>query len=235
MPQPYAIRESKRAKYVSLRISSVGGLEVVVPLGFDRTTIPRIVATKQSWIDRVQQKLARHHAQQDQCVGGPFPSRLELAALGQTWQVEYCPTHSVSVSASVYPHQHLRFLGATENWDLAQAALRQWLVGQAKRQLLPLLDTLSQETGLTYSGVSVRSPKTRWGSCSVKHRINLNSKLLFLPPELVRYVLIHELCHTVQFNHSRAFWALVGQFEPQYLGLRQRLRAGHHHVPQWME
>ncbi|NJM58408.1 MAG: M48 family metallopeptidase [Synechococcales cyanobacterium RU_4_20] len=235
MPQPYSVRESKRAKYVSLRISSVGRLEVVVPLGFDRATIPRIVAKKQSWIDRVQQKLAQHPTQQDQGLSGPFPNRLELAALGQTWQVEYCPTQSLDVAPSVYPQQHLRLLGAVDNWFLCQTELKHWLVSQAKRQLIPRLEALSQETGLSYAGVSVRSPKTRWGSCSATHSINLNSKLLFLSPELVRYVLIHELCHTVHFNHSREFWSLVGNFEPHYLDLRQALRAGHHQVPHWME
>ncbi len=235
MSKPYSIRESKRAKYVSLKVSSGGALEVVIPAGFDRTTIPKIVATKQDWINRVQQKLAQQQSERDESLTGPFPQRIELAALNQIWQVDYCPTSIPVIMPSVYPHQQLRLLGPVENWGLCQAELKRWLIKTAKRQLIPLLSTLSEETGLAYAGVSVRSPKTRWGSCSAKHRINLNSKLLFLRPALVRYVLVHELCHTIHFNHSAAFWSLVGQFEPDYLALRQELKAGHYRVPQWME
>ncbi len=235
MSQPYSVRESKRAKYVSLKISSIGRLEVVVPLGFDRKTIPDIVARKRHWIDRVQRKLADQQVPTDQSVSGPYPTQLNLLALAQTWQVEYRATSDKALHLTVLPHQQLLLRGATEDWDLCREALKRWLTQIAQRQLVPWLRELSTETGLEYQGVSVRSPKTRWGSCSAQHRISLNSKLLFLNPAIVRYVLIHELCHTVHFNHSSAFWNLVGYHEPRYLSLKEELKCGHYQVPRWIE
>jgi len=94
---------------------------------------------------------------------------------------------------------------------------------------------VSQEVNLPFKNVSIRGQKTRWGSCSSDQSISLNCKLLFLPSPVVRYVLIHELCHTVHMNHSAAFWALVGCFEPNYRQLDRNLRDARCDVPLWME
>jgi hypothetical protein len=66
--------------------------------------------------------------------------------------------------------------------------------------------------------------KTRWASCSRHRTVSLNMKLLFLPPELVRYVFVHELCHTVHMNHSREFWRFLAVKEPRYKELDKQLR-----------
>jgi predicted metal-dependent hydrolase len=69
---------------------------------------------------------------------------------------------------------------------------------------------------------------------AVRGNLALNTKLLFLPPELLRYVLVHELCHTVHMNHSKDFWRLVECHEPRYRVLDQQLRAAWKPVPRWL-
>ena len=73
-------------------------------------------------------------------------------------------------------------------------------------------------------GVKVRSYKTRWGSCSQNNRLCFHYKLSLLPNELAEYVVIHELCHTVHFNHSKKFWSLVGEFCPEFKEKRKKLK-----------
>ncbi len=68
----------------------------------------------------------------------------------------------------------------------------------------------------TYSRVSIRNQKTRWGSCSSKGNLNFSYRILFLEPEAQDYLIIHELCHLKQFNHSQAFWDLVAEQSPNY-------------------
>ena len=80
---------------------------------------------------------------------------------------------------------------------------------RAKELLPPRLKQLAQEKGFTYNRCIVKNIHTRWGSCSTKGNINLNMHLVQLPNELIDYVLLHELCHTVEMNHSERFWTLL--------------------------
>ena len=77
---------------------------------------------------------------------------------------------------------------------------------------------------VTYGTVSIREQKTRWGSCSGKGNLSFNWKLVLLSPELLDYVVVHELAHRVEMNHSPRFWAVVESVLPDYKSLRKRLR-----------
>ena len=72
--------------------------------------------------------------------------------------------------------------------------------------------------------VFIKNLKSRWGSCSEKGNLNFNYKLVFLPAEIVDYIIVHELCHLKEFNHSDAFWAEVEKVLPNHIALRKELR-----------
>lgn len=72
--------------------------------------------------------------------------------------------------------------------------------------------------------IRIKNQTTRWGSCSKKGNLNFNFRLVHLPSELIDYLVVHELCHLGQFNHSAAFWDLVAQTVPNHAKLRQRLK-----------
>ena len=82
---------------------------------------------------------------------------------------------------------------------------------EAIRIMPERLEKLAFRHGFQYAGVTVRETITRWGSCSSKKRINLSSSLMLLPDHLIDYVLLHELCHTVEMNHSKRFWSLMNK------------------------
>lgn len=83
---------------------------------------------------------------------------------------------------------------------------------EAKRILSPKVARFSEQTGLKYNQVKINKSQSRWGSCSSKKNINLSLFLLFLPEELIDYVILHELTHTVEMNHSERFWTLLNRF-----------------------
>lgn len=78
--------------------------------------------------------------------------------------------------------------------------------------------------GFHYNRVNIKNQKTRWGSCSKKGNLNFNYKIVHLPEKLTDYLVVHELCHLKEFNHSKNFWELVGSAIPDYKNLRKQLR-----------
>ncbi len=72
--------------------------------------------------------------------------------------------------------------------------------------------------------IFIKNHKSRWGSCSERGNLNFNYKIVLLPPSLADYIIAHELCHLIEFNHSPAFWALVAQTIPNHKALRRQLR-----------
>jgi len=111
--------------------------------------------------------------------------------------------------------------------------LRSWLMARAEKAFATWMKQLSERTDLSYVRLTVRLQKTRWGSCSRRGNISLNARLLFLRPAMAEYVLLHELCHTKELNHSIWFWRLVEQFEPNWRPLDRGLTEVSRNLPRW--
>jgi predicted metal-dependent hydrolase len=232
----YTVRISRRAQQVRLVVSLTGGLQVIVPAGFDVRRVPELVRGKLGWVERA---LGRLRARQEQAAAPrapiALPDEIALPAASETWRVSY---HSDPGMAGVTLRErdgHLVLSGHVQEREVCRTALKRWLAHRARRMFATELAELRRTTGLSYARLSVRGQRSRWGSCSRHGSISLNYKLLFLPPPLVRYVLLHELCHTRQPNHSRDFWALVAQHEPAYRRLRTELRRAGQNVPAWAQ
>jgi predicted metal-dependent hydrolase len=230
----YTVRESQRAKHVNLKISRLGKLEVIVPRGFDQRRIPEILQQKQNWIERATERIETERSRLPYNSLDIPPKQVNLNAINETLQVAYCqPT---KLGFKVFEKQgRLTVWADATQVEVCHNLLRQWLMQKAESQLVPWLQQVSQEIELPFLSARVRGQKTLWASCSGRKTISLNYKLLFLPKPLVRYVFVHELCHTVHLNHSRQFWKLVGQYEPEYKQLDKTLNQAQQFVPLWVE
>ena len=98
------------------------------------------------------------------------------------------------------------------------------MTSKARQDLTERVEYFAPRIGVSYGRISIRHQKTKWGSCSSKGNLNFNC-LLMLAPEAVRdYVVVHELCHRKQMNHSEAFWAEVERVLPRYREARKWLK-----------
>ncbi len=86
------------------------------------------------------------------------------------------------------------------------------------------LEYFNHHYGFTYGRVAIRDQRSRWGSCSKKGNLNFNYRIALLPPHLADYIIVHELCHLHEFNHSQKFWALVAETIPAHRACRHELR-----------
>lgn len=100
--------------------------------------------------------------------------------------------------------------------EAVRAALKQTLSRRALVRIREELAVYAPAIGVKFGRVAIRDQKSRWGSCSAKKNLNFNWKLIMAPEEALRYVVIHELCHLIEFNHSQRFWALVASQMPEY-------------------
>ena len=112
-------------------------------------------------------------------------------------------------------NQQAKMEAAAPVQTLAPEALAQ-LTEQAARTLPPLVEAWAQRIGVRYGRITIRRQRSRWGSCSKAGNLSFNCLLMLCPQEVVEYVVVHELCHRKQMNHSPAFWAEVARILPQW-------------------
>jgi len=114
-------------------------------------------------------------------------------------------------------------LGAQRSETLSQAELKE-LAKKAVKHIPDRVEYFSQRIGVTYGRITIRAQKTRWGSCSSKGNLNFNCLLMLTPPEVIDYVVVHELCHRKHMNHSKLFWDEVERILPDYKKQKKYLK-----------
>jgi predicted metal-dependent hydrolase len=225
----WVVRESARARRLTVRVFHTGRVEVVVPSRTSPRAVERFLERHRGWIER-----KRDEARQKAVPPAPFPpSRIELGACEETWSVHQTGGAGRANLVTVGPGV-LALAGDAANGHSVRQLLRRWLTDRAREVLTPLLDRCAQELGFTYERILIRRQRTRWGSCSNRGTISLNCCLMFQRPPVVRYLLIHELVHTLHMNHSRRFWQRVARHCPDYQSLDRELLDGWRRVPPWV-
>ncbi|HET20058.1 MAG TPA: M48 family peptidase [Chromatiales bacterium] len=224
-PPPHTVRISGRARRVLLRMHPERGLEVVTPLPLSERRVAQLLDQHRDWIEQHLPRLASWPADR-------FPEAIDLPALGQRWPLEHVTDAVARPRLRACAEQRtLALHGPAESlWPL----LGRWLTLQAKGHLLPRLDALAEHHGFRLHGASVRWSRSRWGSCSRRGTISLSARLLWLAPEEVEYVMLHELTHLEHFHHAPAFWQALETRMPGALRIDAGLRRSRDRLPAWL-
>ncbi|MBV8743096.1 MAG: M48 family metallopeptidase [Sinobacteraceae bacterium] len=228
--QDWELRESERARRLTVRVFHTGRVEVVVPSRTSQLTVERFLERHRHWIER-----KREEARERAVPVMPFPpATIDFAACEERWRIYLAAGATRRVTVQGIGAGLLALSGDASDARSVRKALRTWLTQRAEAVLAPQLQRIATELGFSFGRVLVRRQRTRWGSCSTRGTISLNCCLLFQRPAVVRYLMVHELAHTVQMNHSRRFWQIVARYCPDYRRLDRELLDGWRRVPSWV-
>ncbi len=210
---PDRIRRSRR-KTIALIMELDGTLEVRAPRQMTDKQVLDYVQSKASWIRKRQAAVLAvpppHHYQQGEefhYLGKLYPLRYVAK---QRKSVHFTGT-SIDLKASVQPE--------------AAVWVEGWYRSQAREHLTGRLEYFAHRYGFFYENLRINSARTRWGSCNAQRKsLNFTWRLVMAPPDIVDYVVVHELCHLRHANHSAAFWAEVEGIMPDYKQRRKWLK-----------
>jgi len=226
----FSVRKSARAKRLTIKVFPGGRVEVVVPRRTRATEVEAFVRDNAAWIRDARESFAGDH------LNEPFalPESIRLPAVGKKVSVRYRYESGAATVRCALDATRIVLSGRTDNEKLCVEALRRSLAVIAKEEFEPRLRSLSLLMSTPYKKCQIRAQRTCWGSRSGTGTISLNLCLLFLEPAVTRYLMIHELCHGRHMNHSKRFWRLVGEYEPDYQRLDTKLTESWRRVPGWL-
>ena len=194
--------KNARAKRMIIKLKA-GCIAVTLPCHSTYSEAMKFVQSKREWITANQMKVAQKR------------TLINNDTQMLTFRVQTTPAERTNYHINLqnnilsihYPQDIMPESEAAQ--EVFRRAVESALRYEAKRLLPPMLKDLAAQHKLPYNNVKINSGKTRWGSCSSRKTINLSYFLLTLPEHLIRYVLLHELCHTREMNHGADFWQLL--------------------------
>jgi predicted metal-dependent hydrolase len=225
--QNWSVRQSARARRLSVRVFRNGGVEIVVPPRTSPHRVSTFVSEHREWIERQRKRAVPQ-------IDWPLPpTSLSLFAIGEEWGCS-CTAAMGRTRVRELAGQQLQIRGMHPDRERVRHVLLRWLVKHAEASFEAPLRALARTMGLQAGELQIRCQRTRWGSCSRRGTISLNVCLLFQRPEVLRYLMIHELSHLRHMNHSARFWAEVARYEPNWKALDRELQQGWRRVPGWI-
>jgi predicted metal-dependent hydrolase len=216
----YTVRRSQRAKQVGLRVGPAIGLEVVVPARGRLPDVPALLREKAAWIIATLDRMA-------------LAQPIDVPPLADGVLLPYQGVdHRLIVRAGpgLRPagrrDEQARTLTISHDpaaYDLV-AVLDWWYREEARAVLTARADAFAADLGVAYKRLTIRDGRSRWGSCSSAGGLNFSWRLILTPPAVLDYVVVHELAHLRELNHSPRFWALVAAHCPDYQLQRRWLK-----------
>ncbi len=207
------MRRSDRARRLRFVVDRAGSLTLILPRRFPLGEVPSVLEEHAPWIVRtVERTRARPRAPRLRLEEGR-----EIHLFGARHVVRMLAGDSPSQPARVWmsageilvhlPPLHPR---------TAAEVLRGWLRAHVARVIRARVEALNEPLGFPLRRVTIRDQRTKWGACSAAGSVSLNWRLALAPPEVLEYVILHELCHLRELNHSPRFWTLLSSVRPDY-------------------
>lgn len=225
-PFSYQIKRTRRATKTRIVVTSEK-IEVIAPLHVSDDILHQFVKDKWGWITQAVQKLKSRTAQLQSLAPETYHHGAAIPYQGKTFPLSLSPTklkrikieYSDVFNAHI-PHTHWDSVSSDE----IRSALIRWMKSDLKVTVQQMVLLHGPKYQLYPKSITIKSQKSRWGSCGIHNDITINWLLALAPLEILEYVVVHELCHIKEKNHSKQFWLLVAQHLPDYRSTRQWLK-----------
>lgn len=222
-------RVSPRARNIRIEIRPDASVALIYPRWVPRSEALAFLRARESWVAEKLAELKAQTATEDatQPVAPPrWEGHDEILLRGLVVPVCIEPARLRRPAVRFDAARISIFVAAEQRAQpkLLEAALRLALLQQARLDARRLLDEEASRLGVRYASLRIADPRTQWGSCNARALISLSWRLVMAPPEVFRYVVVHELCHRVHLDHSARFWQLVERQMPDFATHKQWLR-----------
>ncbi|QCT70457.1 hypothetical protein SAMN04515624_104129 [Eubacterium maltosivorans] len=202
----YRVRKSRR-KTMAIHILSDGQVEVRAPLRTPQAILDRFVMEKAQWIEAASTEARKRYKKRQEFT---LKDGCSLFYLGKRLPLVCCELKKPLFDRECFYIPE----GFTEE-KMKEAVVKLYR-SEAKKVLTEKVHYFAEHMHAKPTNVRINAARTRWGSCSGKNSLNFSWKLMMAPERAVDYVVIHELAHTFEHNHSSAFWSIVTAFMPDY-------------------
>ena len=217
MDTVYTIKRSPRRKKLTITVERDRRVVVHAPESTPEEAIREIVKSKRQWIYE-KTKHSQKYKQRSHPPGKELVNGESILYLGRHYRIEIIPTSSKEICLEQ------RFLIPASLKDKQRAALRNWYISRAKEKIFPKIEAVAATLGLKFASAKIVDNRFRWGSCTVKDNININWRLIKAPIFVIDYVIVHELAHLIEANHTPRFWNIVRTHAPTTEKARNWLR-----------
>ena len=212
MVNPTKIIRQKR-KTLSLTISASGELIVKAPLFVSDAQIFNFIKEKERWINSKVEKCKNSKVNNERVL-----NYRAILLFGKEYEIVLGNVKTAKIVEDKF------VLPTGTTLDDMKKKTKNFYIKQAKKWIEPRVNEIALKLGLSYSEVKFSATRGRWGACTSNRLINLNFRLACLQTKLIDYVIVHELCHLKEMNHSPRFWALVESVFPNYKELRNAVK-----------
>ncbi len=198
----YSVQRSNKRKKLAITVERDRRVVVQAPADVSDESIDRVVREKRQWIYE-----KTRHSQKYEAL--PHPPGKELVTgesalyLGRNYRIELVAGGGTEVRFNRY------FLVPSSTAAGRKGAMRDWYVARASQLVLPRVARHAREIGVNFKQAKIFDSRYRWGSCTVKDNVNLNWRLIKAPMFVIDYVIVHELAHLIEGNHTPRFWNIV--------------------------
>ncbi len=226
LPFTYRIRRSQRVSNTRIVVKP-GQVEIVAPWQIPEHKLHKFVEAKQQWVTQALKKMAASSPQQCSFVPAEYKPGEKIAYQGNLYPLTVKPSKLKRVKIE-FSDGYIAHIPQTMNPDeyhyQTREALSRWMKKQTKTLVEQIIQVHALRKQLFPRSITVKTQKSRWGSCGIHNDININWLLIMAPKEVLEYVVVHELCHIKVKNHSSQFWELVADHLPDYKNRRNWLK-----------